>query len=111
MLFLQFGEHYFRRLAMRRLDVVGHQLDRGGEYGRIVAVANDRQKVGNSVGWQHEIGNGADQHRFDMMRRIAVEGAVISREQVLRERDLRDDAAKLAPEVAAQAVLVIVTIE
>ena len=96
-----------RRLAMHRADVAGDQLDCGRQHGGIVGEADHRQHVGNGVERQNEIGERADQRRLHRQRRLAVEGAVIGREQILGERNLRGDAPYLAPEIAAQRAVVV----
>jgi hypothetical protein len=49
----------------------------------------------------------ASKGRLHMQRRVAIEGAVIGREQIIEERELRSDGVELAPE--AQAVETLAT--
>ena len=68
---LEFCQRVARRLAMRRADMAGDQLDRGRQNRGIVGKADDRQHVGNGVDRQDEIGERADQRRLHRQRRVA----------------------------------------
>src|SRR5580704_11216394 len=95
-----------RRLAMIRRYVRIDDLDRAGEHGRVVDEADHRNVVGNQIRRQDEISDGAEQHRFDMQRRLPVERAIISGEQICRERQVGHRAFELAPKIALQLLLV-----
>ena len=102
----QLGELALRRIAMRGKNVIGDQLDRGGEHRRVIGEAEHRQHVGNGIHRQHEIGDGAEQRHLHVPGRFLIERAVIGRQQILGEWNLRHDAAELAPEIAAQRAFV-----
>jgi hypothetical protein len=56
---------------------------------------------------RNEIDDRRNQRRLHRQRGGAIEGAVIGRQQIFGERNLRGDAPQLAPEVAAQRAVVI----
>src|SRR3954453_8797889 len=92
--------------AMFVRDVAGNHADRGGEHGGVIGEAENRHHVGDEIERQDEIGNRAEQRGLDMARRLPVERAVIGREQILRERQMRGDTLQLAPEAAAHALTI-----
>ena len=91
---------------MLRPQVASHHAQRGEQHGGIVGKAEQRQHVGHEVERQHEIGERADQRRPHLEWRGLVEGAVISGEQILGERQSRGHPRGLAPEVAAHPLFV-----
>ena len=93
-------------IAMIRRDVACDQPDRGGEHGGIIGEAEHRQHVRNEIERQDEIGDRAEQRRLHMARRLLVERAIIGREQILGERQLRHHALELDPEAPAHAFAV-----
>ncbi len=91
---------------MVRRDVRIDDLDRAGKHGRVVDKSDHRDVVGNQIRRQDEISDGPEQHRFDMQRRLPVECAIISGEQICRERQVGHRTFELAPKIALQLLLV-----
>src|SRR5262249_27236811 len=68
----------------------------------------ERQDVRHEVERQYEIGKRTEERRLYVHGRGPIEGAVISREQILGERQLGRHASGLAPEIALHAGRVLV---
>ena len=94
-------------LAVFRRDVAGDHADRGREYRGVVGEAEHRQHVRDEIERQDEIGDGAEQRRLHMARRLPVERAIIGREQILGEGQLCHHPLQLDPEAPAHAVAVL----
>ena len=78
----------------------GDELDGGGEHGGIIAIADDRQDVGNRVRRQHEVSKRANERRLHAQRGLAIERAIMGGEQIFRERQARREPPQLLPEAA-----------
>ena len=91
---------------MVRRDVGRDQPDRGGEHRGIIGEAEHRQHVRDEIERQDEIGDGAEQRRLDMARRLLVERAIIGRQQILGERQPGHHPLQLDPEAPAHAFAV-----
>ena len=92
---------------MFRRDVACDHPDCGGEHRGIIGEAEHRQHVRDEVERQDEIGDGPEQRRLHMARGLAVERAIIGREQILGEGEFCGDPFQFGPEAPAHAFVVL----
>ena len=95
-------QHGLRRLPVLRLDMRGDRLKREREHRSIVGESDQRQQIGNDIVGHNEIDHRANQHDFDVKRRLAIKGTIMRGQDLFQKWDACRLALNLAPETAPQ---------
>lgn len=91
---------------MTGLDVTRNDAHGGCDDGGVIGKAQGRNEVGDEVGWNDEIGNSCQQDAPYPGGCFGIDGAIISRQQVLRKGDAPDYTVDFLPKAAADKLFV-----